>query len=1573
MARGWCQGVVWREREQEQREGRGVALTLTLIQASYATDSQAAAAATLPPPPHSPSRTTGHSLTSHHIASQPLSSMSASMRKLRDALPASTNKQAAAARQPTREDIEAHKARQLPAWAAELLHRRRLQPAFCAALAAACQLTPEPTPLAVFLAILSTLERGDAFPSAAARDAAWLVLATVTPHVAPQGLAAVGHRALAAMTAQAAVCASVAGGEEEDDDDDEQENGSTRTAPSSSNKQLARQLAPAMGHVLASLTVTLTTDAAFPPYARAVKLLWAMATTSDAKTRRAAHEGLACAFGSVHASAPRTAVKLIETLALELVLPPLNAPAAAVTEAQHAKGKAAKARAEESIANSVAAALHALGALKACHSHLPPRAAAEAASACVALLSLRQPYLTRHATDMLLVALRSPSSTLSSSACADLASILLEQHMAASTDPDGALRAHELLLGSLRRCVDMTSADARGRLRVHELSARSLGSLRAQMASAHDAVARGAAMALAELIGTILPDSAFQADDETAPATEAARQLQELLTLRYSTCWTPAATVASALFNRAATAMPTKRDAQVLCTPVLRSLGDLVSIAEANAAAMETSTTALATTAAATAAATAARPALEAAIGAAVSSLGLGATLETLPLELDAALLPELNAGGGKHGRAWMLPIIERHVTAGSLREFSELLLPDAELSRKRADALAKAAGGPAATKRAVFHAVEIQIWSLLAPLSRWCTDVPDAFTIIARPMGERLQSGVASYRTPLCRALSVLCNQHADAAEGRIVHADYSPEDVFDDGDDDDNDGNNDDDDDDNDSNEAYDGDASPGTRLALSPAAHLRKEGNFAAPDLRRPSSHFTAEHGRAGCVALAGFAKNFLPILFNLYMSVPVDERRPIGDAIGAYARVSPSASLAPFFSNVLKKLLATSHEASDATMSSGDADRRALQERRASLFALATLLLQSSLPDDAARALLAAARPALSDSDASVQKRSYAAVSAICSRRGSALFGESKNAAAREELQQTLESAASLCKPSARRWRISALLEMSRACAGGPEFLFGAMERSDAPGALFAAELVLTTKEPSAKTRAYAFGLLVKLARACGAGSDSLDEARFGSLLRAVAAGLAGSSQHAISASVVALARLLHAFPGDTQRALPRLLPTVLLLLRTRSREVVKSVLEFAKVAASRSSVDELNSSGLVPGLPEDRSVLQVMCEGLLLWHEDSKNRFKMKVRVVIERLHRRLGREALDAVFPEEHKPLLRHIHKETEKKRKRRGADDDDDDDDDGMDEGWDGDDAMTEWRGKRGGKDAFGNQSELGGRSIAPSRAPRSQSGRTNIEDDMRSRASSARTAKRRRGAQGDGPLARIAEGDDFDLLGAGTARALADAVTGRGYAQASAAAVDGDLGDGVRVRRDGRMEIRESFEERKAARRQDGGGGGGGGGGYDDDSMDGGRAPSRKARTVGGKSLRSKPGSTKSAPTSLGGRSRAGTSYAPGAIPPSLSGRSARTAKTSKSKKSEKSKVHDPSRFRAKNASGDVPRGVGKKAKAKGEAAVEPYAYWPLDARMLNGRKHKRRVAQDGLHTVMSGKKSRIAKKKR
>ncbi len=46
--------------------------------------------------------------------------------------------------------------------------------------------------------------------------------------------------------------------------------------------------------------------------------------------------------------------------------------------------------------------------------------------------------------------------------------------------------------------------------------------------------------------------------------------------------------------------------------------------------------------------------------------------------------------------------------------------------------------------------------------------------------------------------------------------------------------------------------------------------------------------------------------------------------------------------------------------------------------------------------------------------------------------------------------------------------------------------------------------------------------------------------------------------------MALARLLYEFAGQLRPMVPQLLPAVLLLFRTRSREVVKSVLGFVKV-------------------------------------------------------------------------------------------------------------------------------------------------------------------------------------------------------------------------------------------------------------------------------------------------------------------------------------------------------------------------------------------------------------------------
>lgn len=161
-----------------------------------------------------------------------------------------------------------------------------------------------------------------------------------------------------------------------------------------------------------------------------------------------------------------------------------------------------------------------------------------------------------------------------------------------------------------------------------------------------------------------------------------------------------------------------------------------------------------------------------------------------------------------------------------------------------------------------------------------------------------------------------------------------------------------------------------------------------------------------------------------------------------------------------------------------------------------------------------------------------------------------------------------------------------------------------------------EIVLCTKESNNKTRATAYELLVNMAHEMNANEPADeasamevgdDETRTGGLHRLfdiVMAGLVGSTPHMQSAAVMALARLLYEFAGELQSSATRLLPAVLMLLRTKSREVVKSVLGFVKVCAMRMPV-----AALTPQLGQ-------ILEGLLLWAEDSKNKFKLKVRVVV---------------------------------------------------------------------------------------------------------------------------------------------------------------------------------------------------------------------------------------------------------------------------------------------------------------------------------------------------------------------
>lgn len=81
-----------------------------------------------------------------------------------------------------------------------------------------------------------------------------------------------------------------------------------------------------------------------------------------------------------------------------------------------------------------------------------------------------------------------------------------------------------------------------------------------------------------------------------------------------------------------------------------------------------------------------------------------------------------------------------------------------------------------------------------------------------------------------------------------------------------------------------------------------------------------------------------------------------------------------------------------------------------------------------------------------------------------------------------------------------------------------------------------------------------------------------------LFAMVLGGLVGATPHMISAAVMALARLLYEFAPVLAGLVPDLLPAVLLLLRTKAREVIKAVLGFIKVGGGLA-----RGWGAAPGL------------------------------------------------------------------------------------------------------------------------------------------------------------------------------------------------------------------------------------------------------------------------------------------------------------------------------------------------------------------------------------------------------
>lgn len=370
------------------------------------------------------------------------------------------------------------------------------------------------------------------------------------------------------------------------------------------------------------------------------------------------------------------------------------------------------------------------------------------------------------------------------------------------------------------------------------------------------------------------------------------------------------------------------------------------------------------------------------------------------------------------------------------------------------------------------------------------------------------------------------------------------------------------------------------------------------------------------------------------------------------------------------------------------------------------------------------------------------------------------------------------------------------------------------------------------------------------------------------------------------------------------------------------------------------------------VPDLLNFLPSICEGMLVWAEDSKNKFRSKVRMILERLARRCGFDALEAAIPESHRALFTHIRKQNNRRERKKNEWASQMD----WDEGDDAEDSRTH-RSTRTARtlaasawhsDIFDDEHDdtgtirtfdrrtLGKKSIAPTAATLRRQGR--IVGGLvgtRSARSLSLHARRR--------LARLPSGEDpVDLLDLRTSRAMMRAAAGHEDSKKH------DVDDHFERGEDGRIIIEDEEEDtsvkRKRTEARDAG--------FDSDDSDfedlkgftGLSLALRGTTSVAASSVARSMGEKSKKSLSVGGKS------------------SRREDKAQNSKQRAQKSQYTGERFRAKKggAQGDV----------KGKSKLEPFAYWPLDRNLMNRRASKARGARQGLDKIVTAAMSGAAK---
>uniref|UniRef100_W5L078 Ribosomal RNA processing 12 homolog n=1 Tax=Astyanax mexicanus TaxID=7994 RepID=W5L078_ASTMX len=376
---------------------------------------------------------------------------------------------------------------------------------------------------------------------------------------------------------------------------------------------------------------------------------------------------------------------------------------------------------------------------------------------------------------------------------------------------------------------------------------------------------------------------------------------------------------------------------------------------------------------------------------------------------------------------------------------------------------------------------------------------------------------------------------------------------------------------------------------------------------------------------------YAKNFLPILFNVHTQQPTPgetdpSRLAVLDTIKAYLTVTDQKMVSSFLQKATEKL--SSPDSTEFT-------RHSVMDLVVTMAAFVDGETMTQTYD--------LIKPYLESKDSAIQKKAYRVLEEMCGgeRETCKKFVQGNLEQLKQVLLDNLKSASS----PAKRPRLKCLIHIVKQLNE---------EHKDFLTALLP-EVIICTKEVSIGARKNAYSLLVEIGNAFIQFSGNSKEA-INEYLGHVYIGLTGSVTM-ITCTVLALTRLVYQYK-DTLDVSPleQLLHNVCLLLSSRTREIVKACLAFIKVILFILDVKVLASH------------VSVIMEGITNMKEDMRRHCRMKLKSIFTKLVRKFGYELVKSMLPAEHHKVLANIRKVEARTKRRKLLNKDEEDESDSED-----------------------------------------------------------------------------------------------------------------------------------------------------------------------------------------------------------------------------------------------------------------------------------------------------------------